>query len=375
MSSGLNKVLQRISFRQLLFVAFFVTAGLLGAASLRGVSTLEELMGQSRDVSSRALELSSAAQSLAERSVSMERAARQSVILDDRALKQRFAEAAKDASKVVDTLAENDVKPETIKRWHGQMSDISSLLFGSPESATDRERQLAFSFRELDAINAVIAQEVQQATQNRNNALIGKLEAGRLRLTQQVTGAMALAAVVALGFGVWLTRPLKQMERAIVGLGENRLDENIAINGPADLQLVGMRLDWLRLRLVELDADKSRFLRHVSHELKTPLASLREGVSLLEDGVVGELSDTQREVVRILRHNTVVLQAQIEDLLRFNAAAFEARQLKREKADLLQIVEDQVSASSVASSGIEGIDRRQAAGCRGGYRQNRHGRC
>ena len=30
-------------------------------------------------------------------------------------------------------------------------------------------------------------------------------------------------------FGIWLTRPLRRLEKAIIGLGENRLDEAIAI--------------------------------------------------------------------------------------------------------------------------------------------------
>jgi two-component system sensor histidine kinase GlrK len=117
--------------------------------------------------------------------------------------------------------------------------------------------------------------------------------------------------------------------------------------------MVGQRLNWLRLRLVELDADKSRFLRHISHELKTPLASLREGVSLLEDGVAGELNHDQREIAHILRNNTDVLQGQIEDLLRFNTAAFEARQLHRQTTDLLALVEAQVDAQRLQSRARE----------------------
>jgi len=152
---------------------------------------------------------------------------------------------------------------------------------------------------------------------------------------------------MALTFGIWFTRPLKRLEQAIVGLGENRLDASIAIAGPADLALIGERLNWLRLRLVELEADKARFLRHISHELKTPLASLREGVSLLQDGVGGVLSEDQREIVQILGHNAGVLQGQIEDLLRFNAAAFEARQLRRQRVDLLHLVEAQVEAQQL----------------------------
>jgi two-component system sensor histidine kinase GlrK len=208
----------------------------------------------------------------------------------------------------------------------------------------DRDRQLAQVFRDLELVNSAISAQVQQTIQQRNQSLEVKLDNSRLRLRQQVTWAIVLAVAMALAFGIWFTVPLQRLEHAIVNLGENRLDQVIRIRGPADLMLVGQRLDWLRLRLVELDADKSRFLRHISHELKTPLASMREGVSLLEDGVAGELNQDQREIAQILRHNTGVLQGQIEDLLRLNTAAFEARQLHRQSTDLRELVESQVDA-------------------------------
>ena len=335
-------MLERVSFRQLLVAAFLLIAGLLAAASLRAVFTLEQLTMQSRDGAVRALDLSAAAQSLNERSVTMERTARQSLVLSDRVLRERFDEAAADAKTVLARLGPQNVPAALVSDWKNHLQAVTALLSGSPDTALDRDRQVAQEFRELDRINAAIAQQVRQTIATQNRSLLDTLEDRRRQLTQQVMGAIALAVLMALAFGIWLTRPLNRLEKAIIGLGENRLDEAIRIEGPADLQLVGQRLEWLRLRLVELDADKSRFLRHVSHELKTPLASLREGVSLLEDGVAGELSANQREVAKILRHNTGLLQGQIEDLLRFNAAAFEARQLHREKTDLLQLIEEQV---------------------------------
>ena len=57
-----------------------------------------------------------------------------------------------------------------------------------------------------------------------------------------------------------------------------------------------------------------------------------------------ELNAGQREVTQILHHNTLVLQGEIEALLRFNAAAFEARQLQRRDTDLLALLEAQVEA-------------------------------
>lgn len=337
-------MLQRFSFRQLLVIAFLLIAALLGAASLRVLFALEDLTLQSRDNAARALELSGAAQSLRERSLSMERSARQSVVLNDRVLRERFRDDAREATKRLTMLAREDIPAAKARPWRAHLQAMGELLSGPLDTALDRERALAQEFRELDGIHAAIAVQVQQAILQRNRALDDQLETSRQHLAQQVAAAIVLAVAMALVFGIWFTRPLKRLENAIVGLGENRLDQAIAIKGPADLALVGQRLNWLRLRLSELDADKSRFLRHISHELKTPLASLREGVSLLEDGVAGPLSADQREIAQILRHNTGVLQGQIEDLLRFNTAAFEARQLHRQTVDLLQLLEEQVDA-------------------------------
>jgi len=212
------------------------------------------------------------------------------------------------------------------------------------ETALDRERLVATEFRELDGINNRIVARVQAQIEGRNKALRDQLEAERGQLMQQVLAAIALAVLLAVGLGIWLARPFKRLQRAIVQLGENRLDEPVNIRGPSDVRAISQQLEWLRLRLTELEADKARFLRHVSHELKTPLAALREGVALLQDGVAGTLSGQQAEVVGILHQNTLALQGQIEALLRFNAAAFEARQLQRRRTDLQALLREQVEA-------------------------------
>lgn len=344
---GAGRWLQRWSFRQLLVIAFLLLAALLGAASLRAVFTLEQLTLQSRDIALGSAQLNDRMQALAERSVSLERSSRQSVVLDDRVLRLRFLSDAQDAQASLNGLQGAGVTAEQVTRWREHLQTARQLLTGPPNTAFERERQLAQVFQTLNELHAAMAQGVRQHVQARNQALLEKLDDSRRRMTRQVSWAIALAVVMALAFGIWFTRPLRQLEQAIVDLGQNRLDRRIDIEGPADLALVGQRLNWLRLRLAELDADKSRFLRHISHELKTPLASMREGASLLEDGVGGSLSAEQREIVRILQHNTGVLQHQIEDLLRFNAAAFEARHLRRRPTDLRALVQAQVQAQQL----------------------------
>ena len=330
--------LHRFSFRQLLLVAFLLIAALLSAASLRGLFTLEGLLRQSSAGARQAVALSAAAQLMAERSVDMERAARQFLVLGDPNLRQRFDDAAREAGISLSQLSAGSLPQKTADTWRATLEAIEAQLTGTPPTQRQREQALAAAFAELDQLNGTIADQVRQAAEQRNQVLRDELEARRVELAQQILGAIVVAGVLALVFGLWLARPLKRIENAIVGLGENRLEKPIDIRGPADVRLIGQRLEWLRLRLAELDSDKARFLRHVSHELKTPLAALREGVSLLEDGVTGALNPNQAQVVHILQQNTVALQRQIEDLLRFNAAAFEARRLVRRKTELVEFI-------------------------------------
>lgn len=335
--------LHRYSFRQLLLVAFLLIAALLSAASLRGLFTLEGLLRQSSAGARQAVTLSAAAQLMAERSVDMERAARQFLVLGDPNLRQRFDDAAREAGDSLEQLSAGSLPKASADTWRATLAEIEAQLTGTPPTQRQRELALTAAFTSLDQLNTTIAEQVRQATEQRNQVLRDELEARRVDLAQQILGAIGVAGVLALVFGLWLARPLKRIENAIVGLGENRLEKTIDIRGPADVRLIGQRLEWLRLRLAELDSDKARFLRHVSHELKTPLAALREGVSLLEDGVTGVLNDNQVQVVRILQQNTVVLQRQIEDLLRFNAAAFEARRLVRRRTELVAFIGDLVN--------------------------------
>ncbi len=128
---------------------------------------------------------------------------------------------------------------------------------------------------------------------------------------------LVLLAVVLFTLG--LGRPLRQIDRAITDLGSGRFSRPVAVSGPVDLERLGRQLEWLRNRLLDLAQERNRFLRHMSHELKTPLANIREGTELLMDGAVGELGNGQREVTSILQENGIKLQRLIENLLSFSA--------------------------------------------------------
>jgi two-component system, NtrC family, sensor histidine kinase GlrK len=332
--------LPRPSFRQLLLVAFLLLAGFLGVVALRGQVALERLLESSRAGAERTLQLSADAERLAEQGRTMERAARQFLVLGDPALRGAYTAAADQAAAHVRAL-EGAVAAPLQQQWQERRQLIERQFAGAPAlgaAAATRDATLVTLFGELELLHGEMAEQVRAFTEARNAELQAEVADGRLAVGRLLAASLVLAGVLALALALGLSLPLRRVEAAIVALGENRLAERIGIPGPSDVRQIGRRLDWLRQRLAGLDADKARFLRHVSHELKTPLAALREGVALLQDGVAGPLSADQREVARILHDNTAALQHRIEDLLRFNEAAFAAQRLVRRPTELAALV-------------------------------------
>jgi two-component system sensor histidine kinase GlrK len=317
--------MNRISFRQGMLLGFALIVLLLGGAAVQSWLVVERLVDQSRRGSERAIQLTASIQELGERTVDIERSARQYLVLDNPVFRQRFDEHLSQSLAVVDRL--DTLAAEPLQPLLGGWRMVAEALRSSLDQNIPQAEIIPLLAR-MAELDGLLKQAGQRWIEGQNRKSLEELEANRMRLGARIALALCGALIVALAMGWWLVRPVRHLEQAIIRLGASRFDEAVTVGGPADLRQLGKRLDWLRQRLGELEADRERALRHVSHELKTPLTALKEGVSLLREEVPGPLAEGQREVVNILQHNVVSLQAQIESLLTLNAAAFEARRLQ-----------------------------------------------
>lgn len=179
-----------------------------------------------------------------------------------------------------------------------------------------------------DAVDAIApmweaAFELSGATSEQIETGLSRMQASTAETQRYLVwlsaGLILLTALLVTVFTLLLMRPIRQIDNAISQLGKGTFSKSITVRGPTDLVDLGRQLEWLRVRLLELAQERNRFLRHMSHELKTPLANIREGTELLMDGAVGELDGSQREVTAILRDNGIKLQQLIENLLSFSA--------------------------------------------------------
>ncbi len=260
---------------------------------------------------------------LLEEITAMERSVRQFQSLGDASLYEIYLKQRERLEGSIDRLSRRDLHPLQRKELNRLVAEEHRLYETLRKArASPAEARSAFvQFASLgERFRSVVSGSRQTIGREAERVRAGAAHVQRLLFWQAAVVIPAALLIAVMGTRM-IARPLRELEGAVDRLGEGEWHARIEITGPRDLERLGSRLEWLRMRLLDLDGQKVRFLRHVSHELKTPLATLCEGSDLLKDGSAGALTAPQSEIVQILCRSSRELQRQIEGLLNFSAVA------------------------------------------------------
>ncbi|BCX80498.1 two-component system, NtrC family, sensor histidine kinase GlrK [Methylomarinovum caldicuralii] len=331
------------SLSVLLLVSFILVLAPLILALGSALYSLEQLTGQSQRVVYQAVSLTQASRMLLERLTAMERSVKQALILEDAALFEHYRKLRQTFVSELQGLAKMSAgEPELrrlLRRLEGDEFDLYAQL---SDPKLDRQTKLAVA-DQLAQLRQ-LAERIWELSIQLVGRHLQNLEERSRQARQQTMRHLVILLPVALGlvavFIYLITRPMKQLDAAIRKLGDRDFDQPIVVQGPRDLESLGQRLDWLRLRLRMLEAEKRRFMRNISHELKTPLANVHEGTELLADRVVGDLNTEQEEIVRIIGVNAGRLYRMIEDLIRYSQLQSTETVQKPQQVDMHRLVDD-----------------------------------
>ncbi len=313
------------SFLRLLVIGFTLVALPLIVALVTSAVAVDQLASRSETAVYGAVQATQGSRRLGELLTAMERSARQIVILDDRSLlaayealraqllemPAQFAALPFDATQRADLAAIMAAEQEIYAALSNPRLGVRAL-----QGRVSRFAELAEQARGINQKStALIDREVEAMQKTAGDA--------RRLMMWQALAILPVLVFLVVGFAILIVRPIREIDAAIRRIGAGRLGEQVVVQGPADLVYLGERIEWMRQRLLDLEQQKNSLLQQVSHDLKTPLTALREGTQLLADNVVGELTADQREIVQILRQNSLELQRRIEKLLDFGALQFQ----------------------------------------------------
>jgi two-component system sensor histidine kinase GlrK len=295
----------------LLLIVLPLTAALVyGGVQLRQLSRTSDVLVRDSIV------LTQHTQKLFQNIAAMERAASLYRVLYDPRLATAYDSNYEAFNRTLGKLADYVPEADIARVREAGDATVSLVHSGRPDAPTSN---LVRRFSALGIEANGLAEQARLGIDKRLSQVERKASATQEGLLWAIMALVPAALAISGIFWFYVLRPFRAIDRAISELGRGAFSHAISINGPADLAALGRQLEWLRTRLLDIALERNRFLRHMSHELKTPLANIREGTDLLLDGAVGPIDENQREVAAILRENAIRLQQLIENLLSYSA--------------------------------------------------------
>ena len=177
----------------------------------------------------------------------------------------------------------------------------------------------------LDSLRAE-TQVAGAAAQAEMRDAIAASQAAARRATQMSWGAAGAALALGVLLSIVLVRsivsPLGRLAQGTKWVSAGRFDYRLDTRSGDEFATVAGDFNAMTERLGELDRMKKDFIARVSHDLKTPLSSMRETNAALLDHMAGPLSARQRQLLELNAesgHRLAAMLGKLLDLSRLEA--------------------------------------------------------
>ena len=174
-------------------------------------------------------------------------------------------------------------------------------------------------------------------------------------------GVIVLALLVSLLVSSGITRPIRRIVDAANAMRSGNYDLPLQIRSNDEMGTLAARFEEMREsqrneieRLEEIDRMKSNFIAIASHEILTPVTTIRAYSDLMADGTLGQVTDQQREGFQAIRDGADSLARLAGDLTNMSLIERSRLPLKLEAGEVGSIVEE-VAVATIALA----ADRRQ----------------
>lgn len=161
--------------------------------------------------------------------------------------------------------------------------------------------------RTYDAIQFSIREEAARAAEAGRQAERFAWIAGGL--------AAVLSIVVVFVLVRAISKPLHRLTQGTHKIAKGQFWHRIPAHGRDEFADLARDFNDMSEKLGELDQMKKDFVSHVSHDLKAPLASMRQVMHLMLQEIPGSLNDQQKDLLRLSYNSAERLAAMVGNLL------------------------------------------------------------
>jgi len=152
-----------------------------------------------------------------------------------------------------------------------------------------------------------------------------------------LTGLAAGGIALLLGFGLLhqLTRPLHELTAATRKIARGQLSQRVSVRSADELGQLAQSFNEMAASLEQAEETKRRLIADISHELRTPINSLRIGLEALMDGVLPPTPESFAS----LHNETLLVGRLVADLGQLALADAGQLSIKKQPCDLRRLLQ------------------------------------
>lgn len=137
-----------------------------------------------------------------------------------------------------------------------------------------------------------------------------------------------LAVLLAFGVAAWIARPLSGMAGAAEAIAQGDYDQQLPLQGPEEVRRVAGSFNSMAAQVAATRQAQRDFVANVSHDLKTPITSIRGWSQALLDGTAVS-TDDQQQAAGIIHSEAERMERMVNQLL--DLARIESGQIVLQK--------------------------------------------
>ena len=286
----------------------------------------------------------------------IEEYARKSFALGDADYLEQLREYRRDFTADLKNLKNNaadggakDEIERLIRRWDALNMRLTAsetqLIFGG--SALPEIIQQDFESIDVELRSVYQANLGSMSLRVENTRRTG--ETAALVLVFSTLTAVAIGGLVSFFIFRSISKPLAHLTEGTRAITEGKFFYRLDTTRSDEFSQLARDFNAMTRRLDELDRMKKDFVAHVSHELKSPLASMRETIELMLDGIPGPLNEKQRRLLNLNRQSGARLTALIGNLLDSSRTEAGVMEYELKSHDLVALTRDVVDEMEVQS--------------------------
>jgi signal transduction histidine kinase len=321
------------------------------SVSILSLRAVGRLVSTNREITTRAMPVLSFTASAREAIPQLLGLEARAVALDDPRYAAAWTQLAVQFAEDLERLATyplNERELRHLREARAAFDEYRRIV--AEEHALIRRRDRARAGRLTDTAAQVLTGQVRENLDDlmaatRAGVLAAQSEAARLEARTWTAVVIALGVAVGLALLATaiiarrMTRSLDLLSAATTDVAASAFREPIAVDSHDEIGALARSFKSMASELRHIEEAKQEFFAAVSHELKSPLTSIRGAVDLLHLGAHGTLTEKQKRLTNIIALSSerlLRLANQILELSRLRTALVE---LDRKPLDLAGLVD------------------------------------